>query len=86
MVRLFRVGAYVLEDESKAAVVLVGTGSEVALAVEAAKLLRTEGMLVRSVWLVCFLLVCRDIAMFLHGSRVRLGQPLHIQYQSHLTG
>jgi transketolase len=42
-------GAYVLEDASKPQVVLIGTGSEVWPAVDAAKLLAAEGFAARVV-------------------------------------
>jgi transketolase len=42
-------GAYVLEDEANPQVVLMGTGSEVSVVVEAAKLLAAEGIRTRVV-------------------------------------
>jgi len=42
-------GAYVLEDEAKPQVVLMGTGSEVSVVVEAAKLLAADGIRARVV-------------------------------------
>jgi transketolase len=42
-------GAYVLEDEANPQVVLMGTGSEVSVAVEAAKLLAADGIRTRVV-------------------------------------
>ncbi|KAI7882406.1 transketolase [Lichtheimia hyalospora FSU 10163] len=46
-------GAYVLQDAENAKVVLVATGSEVSLAVEAAKLLAAEGVPARVVSMPC---------------------------------
>jgi transketolase len=42
-------GAYLLEDVANPQIVLIGTGSEVGLAVEAAKLLAAEGIRARVV-------------------------------------
>jgi transketolase len=47
-------GGYILDDEPNPEVVLIGTGSEVALAVEAAELLRPRGVRVRVVSLPCW--------------------------------
>ena len=46
-------GAYVLQDVAKPAVVLVGTGSELSLCVEAAKLLADKGVAARVVSAPC---------------------------------
>ncbi|MEM9979362.1 MAG: transketolase, partial [Cyanobacteria bacterium P01_D01_bin.2] len=47
-------GAYVLSDEADAEIILIGTGSEVSLCVEAAKQLRSEGKKVRVVSMPCW--------------------------------
>lgn len=47
-------GAYVLSDDDGAELILIGTGSEVSLCVEAAKQLRAEGKKVRVVSMPCW--------------------------------
>ncbi len=47
-------GAYVLSDDEGAELILIGTGSEVALCVEAAQQLRSEGKKVRVVSMPCW--------------------------------
>ena len=47
-------GAYILSDDAGADLILIGTGSEVSLCVEAAKQLRAEGKKVRVVSMPCW--------------------------------
>ncbi|NEQ50480.1 MAG: transketolase, partial [Leptolyngbya sp. SIO3F4] len=47
-------GAYVISDEAEADLLLIGTGSEVSLCLEAAKQLRSEGKKVRVVSMPCW--------------------------------
>lgn len=46
-------GAYVMQDEAGAKVILVGTGTEVSIAVEAAKALKEQGVPARVVSMPC---------------------------------
>ncbi|MBW2577499.1 MAG: transketolase, partial [Deltaproteobacteria bacterium] len=70
-------GAYVLEDpEGSADVVLVATGSEVSLAVEAAAQLRGDGIAARIVSLPCLELFLEQSADFRHGVIPDDGTPV----------
>jgi transketolase len=70
-------GAYVVEDpEGSADVVLVATGSEVSLAVEAAAQLRGDSIAVRVVSLPCLELFLEQSADFRHGVIPDDGTPI----------
>jgi transketolase len=70
-------GAYVVEDsEESADVVLVATGSEVSLAVEAAERLRGDGIAVRVVSLPCLELFLEQSANFRRGVIPDDGTPV----------
>lgn len=75
-------GAYLLNDEQDAAITLLGTGSEVALCKEAAKMLNEEGIKTNVVSVPCYELF--DAQSYEYKARILQGKVLAVEAASGL--